>query len=151
LADAHGSGPCTRKGVGVRVPSSAPTIPDDIDSRGCKPVSLWIRRFSGKHLFCCRTHSLPRSTQFQSKRVSPPKRCPGCFGDFSSAQRRPPLWPLSNWPNPSRRQEAARSASRQPGIAGPNAGNHTPARTAARPAWETAPCTLPRGNGASLL
>ena len=25
LADAHGSGPCTRKGVGVRVPSSAPT------------------------------------------------------------------------------------------------------------------------------
>ena len=26
LADAHGSGPCTRKGVGVRVPSSAPLI-----------------------------------------------------------------------------------------------------------------------------
>src|SRR5579863_512897 len=26
LADAHGSGPCTRKGVGVRVPSSAPTV-----------------------------------------------------------------------------------------------------------------------------
>ncbi len=26
LADAHGSGPCTRKGVGVRVPSSAPKI-----------------------------------------------------------------------------------------------------------------------------
>src|ERR1700735_5894396 len=26
LADAHGSGPCTRKGVGVRVPSSAPAI-----------------------------------------------------------------------------------------------------------------------------
>src|SRR5579871_3949502 len=25
LADAHGSGPCTRKGVGVRVPSSAPS------------------------------------------------------------------------------------------------------------------------------
>jgi hypothetical protein len=24
LADAHGSGPCARKGVGVRVPSSAP-------------------------------------------------------------------------------------------------------------------------------
>src|ERR1700738_787970 len=24
LADAHGSGPCTRKGVGVRVPSMAP-------------------------------------------------------------------------------------------------------------------------------
>jgi hypothetical protein len=26
LADAHGSGPCTRKGVGVRVPSMAPMI-----------------------------------------------------------------------------------------------------------------------------
>src|SRR5437868_15137143 len=26
LADAHGSGPCARKGVGVRVPSSAPLI-----------------------------------------------------------------------------------------------------------------------------
>jgi hypothetical protein len=26
LADAHGSGPCTRKGVGVRVPSSAPML-----------------------------------------------------------------------------------------------------------------------------
>jgi hypothetical protein len=26
LADAHGSGPCTRKGVGVRVPSSAPKV-----------------------------------------------------------------------------------------------------------------------------
>jgi hypothetical protein len=26
LADAHGSGPCTRKGVGVRVPSSAPNF-----------------------------------------------------------------------------------------------------------------------------
>src|SRR5882724_1098095 len=26
LADAHGSGPCTRKGVGVRVPSSAPAV-----------------------------------------------------------------------------------------------------------------------------
>ena len=26
LADAHGSGPCARKGVGVRVPSSAPAL-----------------------------------------------------------------------------------------------------------------------------
>src|SRR5437773_12339118 len=26
LADAHGSGPCARKGVGVRVPSSAPFL-----------------------------------------------------------------------------------------------------------------------------
>src|SRR5947209_7731940 len=26
LADAHGSGPCTRKGVGVQIPSSAPLI-----------------------------------------------------------------------------------------------------------------------------
>ena len=30
LADAHGSGPCTRKGVGVRVPSSAPVVPPGI-------------------------------------------------------------------------------------------------------------------------
>ncbi len=29
LADAHGSGPCTRKGVGVRVPPSAPNILTD--------------------------------------------------------------------------------------------------------------------------
>ena len=28
LADAHGSGPCTRKGVGVRVPPSAPKFSD---------------------------------------------------------------------------------------------------------------------------
>src|SRR3954453_6087457 len=28
LADAHGSGPCTRKGVGVRVPPSAPKFVD---------------------------------------------------------------------------------------------------------------------------
>ena len=30
LADAHGSGPCTRKGVGVRVPSSAPFLKKDL-------------------------------------------------------------------------------------------------------------------------
>ena len=30
LADAHGSGPCTRKGVGVRVPSSAPILSKSI-------------------------------------------------------------------------------------------------------------------------
>jgi hypothetical protein len=30
LADAHGSGPCTRKGVGVRVPSSAPGLALDL-------------------------------------------------------------------------------------------------------------------------
>jgi hypothetical protein len=30
LADAHGSGPCTRKGVGVRVPSSAPVFSNEI-------------------------------------------------------------------------------------------------------------------------
>ncbi len=30
LADAHGSGPCTRKGVGVRVPSMAPTLSEYI-------------------------------------------------------------------------------------------------------------------------
>src|SRR6266496_5642500 len=32
LADAHGSGPCTRKGVGVRVPSSAPVRTRSFDS-----------------------------------------------------------------------------------------------------------------------
>ena len=35
LADAHGSGPCTRKGVGVRVPSSAPFL----KKRLLKPAS----------------------------------------------------------------------------------------------------------------
>src|SRR5438045_1954552 len=41
LADAHGSGPCTRKGVGVRVPSSAPSpflaadYADNADQGGC--------------------------------------------------------------------------------------------------------------------
>ena len=34
LADARGSGPRTRKGVGVRVPSSAPKSPQSIDSSG---------------------------------------------------------------------------------------------------------------------
>jgi hypothetical protein len=32
LADAHGSGPCTRKGVGVRVPSSAPIVSKALSS-----------------------------------------------------------------------------------------------------------------------
>src|SRR3954463_14364090 len=32
LADAHGSGPCTRKGVGVRVPSSAPRFLNSLTS-----------------------------------------------------------------------------------------------------------------------
>ena len=34
LADAHGSGPCTRKGVGVRVPSSAPKCVHVAKNRG---------------------------------------------------------------------------------------------------------------------
>src|SRR5437764_12322900 len=38
LADAHGSGPCTRKGVGVRVPSSAP----------CTNIFLYLQRNSYK-------------------------------------------------------------------------------------------------------
>src|SRR4051794_14762315 len=33
LADARGSGPRTRKGVGVRVPSSAPSLSDPLDIR----------------------------------------------------------------------------------------------------------------------
>jgi hypothetical protein len=39
LADAHGSGPCTRKGVGVRVPSMAPRIifqNERVSIRECK-------------------------------------------------------------------------------------------------------------------
>jgi hypothetical protein len=39
LADAHGSGPCTRKGVGVRVPSSAPSFIYDIDLEGFDSIS----------------------------------------------------------------------------------------------------------------
>src|SRR5437588_7724183 len=38
LADAHGSGPCTRKGVGVRVPSSAPQ--EFISTAGRNPYLL---------------------------------------------------------------------------------------------------------------
>ena len=38
LADAHGSGPCTRKGVGVRVPSMAPRFLVDLGP-------LQMRRF----------------------------------------------------------------------------------------------------------
>ena len=39
LADAHGSGPCTRKGVGVRVPSMAPRFPVDGTSSLGAPFS----------------------------------------------------------------------------------------------------------------
>jgi hypothetical protein len=38
LADAHGSGPCTRKGVGVRVPSSAPSFEVPGYARDFKPA-----------------------------------------------------------------------------------------------------------------
>jgi hypothetical protein len=40
LADAHGSGPCTRKGVGVRVPSSAPNRHKQIRSIIPTEISL---------------------------------------------------------------------------------------------------------------
>jgi hypothetical protein len=46
LADAHGSGPCTRKGVGVRVPSSAPGFQkppikmDVFSGHGGRPTAL---------------------------------------------------------------------------------------------------------------
>ena len=36
MADAHGSGPCARKGVGVQVPPRAPRPVDDDE-----PVTLW--------------------------------------------------------------------------------------------------------------
>jgi hypothetical protein len=42
LADAHGSGPCTRKGVGVRVPSSAPA----------SFIFLPFDAFATNHLWC---------------------------------------------------------------------------------------------------
>ena len=48
LADAHGSGPCTRKGVGVRVPSSAPKYLYKFD----RHVAL--------HFLCAELHPLVR-------------------------------------------------------------------------------------------
>src|SRR5687768_12215799 len=43
LADAHGSGPCTRKGVGVRVPSSAPYFLG-FKARGARTTEPWVWR-----------------------------------------------------------------------------------------------------------
>src|SRR6266516_3292491 len=45
LADAHGSGPCTRKGVGVRVPSSAPLL---LLSSSCRLVIPTLIPHQGK-------------------------------------------------------------------------------------------------------
>jgi hypothetical protein len=43
LADAHGSGPCTRKGVGVRVPSMAPIILNLFPLGAlCSRVRAWL-------------------------------------------------------------------------------------------------------------
>src|SRR5437660_11780302 len=45
LADAHGSGPCTRKGVGVRVPSSAPKVLECVDAGDSPALSLPVHGF----------------------------------------------------------------------------------------------------------
>ena len=45
LADAHGSGPCTRKGVGVRVPSSAPIIENKTFAAGLPTRCTIFRAF----------------------------------------------------------------------------------------------------------
>src|SRR5258708_14601212 len=42
LADAHGSGPCTRKGVGVRVPPSAPKFSASRERGDCKRLPAAI-------------------------------------------------------------------------------------------------------------
>jgi hypothetical protein len=48
LADAHGSGPCTRKGVGVRVPSSAPLLIFFLPL--CHEISVGIMSRVWKHV-----------------------------------------------------------------------------------------------------
>src|SRR5438445_11578199 len=44
LADAHGSGPCTLKGVGVRVPSSAPASILSLRSKPLRQCSFLLNR-----------------------------------------------------------------------------------------------------------
>src|SRR6185437_5202380 len=74
LADAHGSGPCTRKGVGVRVPSSAPTfIFNSLVTYSfggvCESTACNISRFNG-HL---RSSNMPRKkheTEHGCKRMA---------------------------------------------------------------------------------
>src|SRR5579871_3302680 len=68
LADAHGSGPCTRKGVGVRVPSSAPEFsgicynPRIIgsDSAWCRGTPKPARGHTATHRSGCRRSHLHR-------------------------------------------------------------------------------------------
>ena len=59
LADAHGSGPCTRKGVGVRVPSSAPAN---------------LRSFPGS--LCSRVRISPAGSRFSHTRKTAQVRVP---------------------------------------------------------------------------
>ena len=42
LADAHGSGPCTGNGVGVRVPSMAPVITSQFPVFDVRRIGRWI-------------------------------------------------------------------------------------------------------------
>src|SRR5947207_13355127 len=59
LPDAHGSGPCTRKGVGVRVPSSAPLL---LLSSTCKLVipTLIPHQGKGHHESAVQCHEASR-------------------------------------------------------------------------------------------
>jgi hypothetical protein len=55
LADAHGSGPCTRKGVGVRVPSSAPVQtanPSKLNVRLLKQGACGLAQVRVKCIWC---------------------------------------------------------------------------------------------------
>src|SRR5579864_5638927 len=74
LADAHGSGPCTRKGVGVRVPSSAP-----------------VTRF-----FIIQSSSIPANLHLWPFSVSPPslRRPPVGVGTFHSRQKKSESLPV---------------------------------------------------------
>jgi hypothetical protein len=67
LADAHGSGPCTRKGVGVRVPSSAPTVKSNIDSREFKLLIGLDSSVYQRHFFGCRAPQSPLLPAFPAQ------------------------------------------------------------------------------------
>src|ERR1700691_6302705 len=59
LADAHGSGPCTRKGVGVRVPSSAPATYTTQSKDGFPPAVVAQRAIASKEISAHRLTRLP--------------------------------------------------------------------------------------------
>src|SRR6202789_2759133 len=75
LADAHGSGPCTRKGVGVRVPSSAPSSIESLSSFPASSKALEVSRQTGFGSFrqSRSTFSCARLFQSMEKAVAPGK------------------------------------------------------------------------------